>query len=190
MFKSKALRVSFCGLVCLGILIGMLLRHAWPVWFGKIIYLKVQPVDPRDIFRGEYVVLSYDIDRLALLDLPAPENRPRSNLEPRNGTVVYVQLKPVPSRVPGVPMQYKPVSISKTLQPDVINLEGRVGNGRTPSGLDFGINALFLQENKGRQIEDCIRAGKDVFAEIAVSSAGRARVKNLVINGKKVLPEQ
>ncbi len=189
MLKSKAFRISCCGLVCIGVLIGMLLRHAWPVWFGKVIYLKVRPVDPRDMFRGDYVVLSYDIDRFTLLDMPAAGNRPKSDPRFLAGKVFYLQLKSGPSSVPGVPVQYQAVGVSDTLQPNVINLKGRVRDRSFRGNLDYGIDALFLQEHKGREVEEFIRTGKDVFAEITVSSAGRARVKNLIINGKKVLPE-
>src|SRR5262245_39653295 len=31
---------------------------------GRVVTLKVAPVDPRDIFRGDYVILSYEISRL------------------------------------------------------------------------------------------------------------------------------
>ena len=41
---------------------------------GREITLPIIPVDPRDLFRGEYVRLGYDIGRVpvSLLDGPAP----------------------------------------------------------------------------------------------------------------------
>ena len=39
------------------------LREA-DVAFAQHVLLRVAPVDPRDLFRGQYVALSYDISRL------------------------------------------------------------------------------------------------------------------------------
>ena len=43
------------------VLAGMIALHAAPLMFGETIRLKVEPVDPRDVMRGDYVILSYDI---------------------------------------------------------------------------------------------------------------------------------
>jgi uncharacterized membrane-anchored protein len=56
---SKILRFSRFGntaqLVVLG---GMIALHAAPLWFGETVLLKVEPVDPRGLMRGDYVILS------------------------------------------------------------------------------------------------------------------------------------
>lgn len=41
------------------VLTSMILRSARPLVTGDTILLRVIPVDPRDIFRGDYVILSY-----------------------------------------------------------------------------------------------------------------------------------
>lgn len=64
--RRPAIRVLVSGAVCLVILIAMLVINAWPLWYGQSIYLKVQPVDPRDLMRGDYVTLSYPISRLCV----------------------------------------------------------------------------------------------------------------------------
>jgi len=78
MGDRRALAAGAAGGLCLTVLIWMLVAHAWPVWTGETIYLRTRPVDPRDLFRGDYVVLAYDIDRVALSDpaLPLPEAAP------------------------------------------------------------------------------------------------------------------
>ena len=42
----------------------MIAIHACPLVLGERILLKIQPVDPRDLFRGDFVILSYDISRI------------------------------------------------------------------------------------------------------------------------------
>jgi uncharacterized membrane-anchored protein len=47
------------------ILVGMIAVRAIPLVTGQIVLVKVQPVDPRDLFRGDYVILSYDFSRIS-----------------------------------------------------------------------------------------------------------------------------
>src|SRR5262245_66029647 len=47
------------------ILISMIVLDAAPLVLGERIKLRVTPVDPRDLFRGDYVVLNYDFNRIA-----------------------------------------------------------------------------------------------------------------------------
>jgi hypothetical protein len=41
---------------------------------GKVIHLRTAPIDPRDIFRGDYVRLNYEISRIAIDDLKDAED--------------------------------------------------------------------------------------------------------------------
>src|SRR4051812_47061229 len=42
----------------------MIVIHALPLWVGETILLKVEPLDPRDLFRGDFVILNYEINRI------------------------------------------------------------------------------------------------------------------------------
>ena len=63
---SQPLRTMLAGAVCLSILCGVLVVHAWPLWTGQSVLLPVTPVDPRDLFRGEYVRLDTPATRLVV----------------------------------------------------------------------------------------------------------------------------
>src|SRR5262245_60395694 len=63
---SQPVRTLIAGVICLTILSGMLVLHAWPLWTGQPALLPVTPIDPRDLFRGEYVALDTPATRLAL----------------------------------------------------------------------------------------------------------------------------
>ena len=65
MSDHKAIKLAICGGCCMLILVAMLVMHAWPLWTGDAIYIRVQPIDPRDMFRGDYVILSYPISQLS-----------------------------------------------------------------------------------------------------------------------------
>jgi uncharacterized membrane-anchored protein len=144
------------GLMALGVLSGMLVLHAWPLWTGEPIYLRVRPVDPRDLFRGDYVTLGYDVDTLRLRVPPEFRQVPITPPEPgtpaapawpevdpigdwwrpdsvtrgwtaaQHRRTVYLQLRAEASAVPGVPVIHVPVSISDRPVADATNLRGRI----------------------------------------------------------------
>jgi len=47
------------------ILVGLMGFNEANLAFGKSVVLQTAPVDPRDIFRGDYVVLRYEISTLS-----------------------------------------------------------------------------------------------------------------------------
>src|SRR5688500_14793695 len=112
---SLPTRVVVAGAICLAILGGMIVGHAWPLWTGRTVIMRVTPVDPRDPFRGEYVRLGTAANRLRLgASGPATPDDRRIAVrplgggleEPPRGSVVYVQLEPSATG------DYLPVTIS------------------------------------------------------------------------------
>ncbi len=192
--------VLLCGLVCLSVLMGMLVRHAWPLWFGREVYLRVQPVDPRDLFRGDYVILGYPMQRL-WLSAPAVEGPGGGGQVvktvgagwdeplPRDAAV-YVQLEPRANPETGEPHEFhEAVSVSRKPLAGSINLAGRVvyHSGGALS-LRYPIDAYYVQAGTGRDIEQAIRTRKPVYAQVMVSGSGAARVKGLIVEGRRVNP--
>jgi hypothetical protein len=100
---------------------------------------------------------------------------------------VYLQLRPEPTTLAGVPAIHIPVSLSDHPIDGAVNLAGRVLGYADADwiSLDFGIDALFVREGSGRPIEDAIGRRAPVVAEIAVTRTGRARVRALVIDGRR-----
>ena len=62
----KKIIIALCAAVLLQLMVlsGMLVLAAMPLWTGKEIRVKVVPVDPRSLFRGNYARLNYDFSRL------------------------------------------------------------------------------------------------------------------------------
>src|SRR4051812_430578 len=76
------------------ILLGMIALRVVPLITGQTVLVRVVPVDPRDLFRGDYVTLSYDFSRIQpdrVEGLSAMERERRSKWE---GRTVYVPLVP------------------------------------------------------------------------------------------------
>jgi uncharacterized membrane-anchored protein len=59
---------------------------------GTIVHLRTAPVDPRDIFRGDYVRLSYEISRIAANDITDAESREKI----KKGRKIFVSLEKGP----------------------------------------------------------------------------------------------
>jgi uncharacterized membrane-anchored protein len=83
------MRVKFSLLVLLQILLlcGMIAYRQYWIETGERVFLAVRPVDPRDLFRGDYVSLEYEI---SVLDL----DKLSPGVSFRRGEKVYVVLAP------------------------------------------------------------------------------------------------
>jgi uncharacterized membrane-anchored protein len=147
----------------LAFLVAMIAAESVTLMTGDTISLHVRPVDPRDVFRGDYVVLSYDVNRMNPTGVGGW------------GRPVYVTLEPEADgrHWRGVTASYQRPAGGKYL----LGREGPGGWGR----LEFGIEAYYVQQGEGRRWEDAARKGK-LTAEVVVSPWGRAKLKRLRID--------
>lgn len=159
--------VLICGIgFQLTVLAAMVAMPLTTLVTGDTLLLRVVPVDPRDLFRGDYVILSYDFSR------PESGIIPRLEAGKLQEQVVYAVLVP---EVDGKHWRMSHYSLEKPVTGKF--LRGRVNDwGRT----EFGIESYFVQEGEGRMYEEAVRSGK-LSAEVAVDGNGRAVLKRLVI---------
>lgn len=174
------LAIAIVALAQTGVLAGMVVERVRLLKTGREIILPIVPVDPRDLFRGQYVRLSYDISRVptALIDGPLPH---------RNATF-YVVLERIADGA------WKPIKLTRTMpqetSPDRIVLKGRTQFGWLQSRLEagavnfvrYGIESYFVPEGQGPRLEALAR-NKKLAARIAVDGSGNAAIKGLVIDG-------
>jgi uncharacterized membrane-anchored protein len=143
---------------------GMVALEQYSMANAQTVFLNVVPVDPRDFFRGDYVVLGYDFDRVIRRDLPGGSNHPFVSLAPSADGKVWEATQASNSR------------------PDKgIYLEGKI-NRWSAWGFSrplFGIEAFYVQEGQGKQWEKAIRE-KKVLAKVLVAPSGKARLKELI----------
>jgi len=144
-------------------LVGMIGLESAPLWVGTTVVLRVEPVDPRDFFRGDYVILSYDI----------------SQLEPSDqgewGQAVYVALESSADSP-----AWRGVSASHQRPASGLYVTGR----RVPGPwerMQFGIEAFYVQEGQGRAWEQAAQAG-NLLAEVSVAPWGQAKLRRLMID--------
>lgn len=157
---------------------------------GTEVRLRTVPVDPRDLFRGDYVVFSYQISTVEVPD----------SARFRRGETVYVTLRPGPdgfARAEGVSSERQAPAAGTTVIAGRVHAVGscsRTEDGRLDCGtrrrsLDvvYGIESYFVPQGEGRAIERTEKARIEVVA--AVSASGEAAIKRLLIDGKPVHAE-
>jgi uncharacterized membrane-anchored protein len=154
------------------ILVGMIALDGLPLVLGERVKLKVVPVDPRDLFRGDYVVLGYDFSRFDPASFSgAPASARVNGYSPEwVGREVFVSLKPVGDHHEADGKSLKPPTSGPYLR-------GIVSNAWS-NRIDFGIEAYYVQEGEGRRLERLIRE-RQLMAEVAVWH-GHAKLVRLV----------
>lgn len=152
---------------------------------GREIALQVIPIDPRDLFRGEYVILGYDISQISASKGGSEkfaENLPRRAL-------IYVTL--TPGAEGAWVAKELSVDYPKTVAPSDVVMKGyvratfRAGNEASDTvAIRYGIESYFVPEGTGKALEQSVR-DKKIQALVAVANDGTAALKGLVIGGER-----
>lgn len=201
-FQLPAPTRAICaGAICLSIVGGMLVGHAWPLWTGRDVIMNATVDGTRVWAPGEYVRLSTAaaalttgqpagkdaVERTPVRALdpwvaPNPAERPNSINRQLRGKTIYVQLAPVADG------QHVPVSVSLRPVKDALNLRGVVTWALTSGEMrvQYGIDAFYLQEGKAAEMERAFSEKRRVQMQVAIASSGRARIRNLIIDGVPV----
>ena len=172
--------------LALMVMVGM---RQWTLNTGTVILLQTQPVDPRSLFRGDYVHLAYAINQLRLGEVI--DRRPF-----RSHETVYVALKPKarywqpvsvyrqrPSALPGQ------VLIKGEVEPEFF-LSTAGENKNSPQQnqtlrVKYGIEDYFVPEGEGRALQARSSGQNKVDLRIAVDRFGNAGIKAVLVNGKE-----
>lgn len=161
-----------------------------------VVTLKTEPIDPRDIFRGDYVILNYEISRLSLDTLEGDDGFAQ-------GDTIYVELTPAGAI-------WQPVAAwreRRNPSPGNEIIRGRVSwviegrpvtapaDGEEAPCIDcnsatvaYGIESYFVPEGEGRELEDQRNAGS-LTVDVALGSDGEAAIKGLRLDGEPVYEE-
>jgi len=165
------------------VLVGMAVLNGMPLVLGETLLLEVRPVDPRDLFRGDYVILSYTMNDVPCEGIEGiPDTRwSQSDRYAYHGPrrpeeeTVYVTLEPSP-----VTGYYRGTKVSIHRPESGKYIRGvyhrdYYGRGR----IEFsGIQSFYVREGTGRTYEDAARRN-GLSAEISLMSNGHAALRQL-----------
>lgn len=159
-------------LLVLGFMAG---EREWVLRNGETVYLRTQPVDPQDPFRGDYVRLDYEANHVPT-NVAAPNLMGKDDRFSR-GRKVYAVLARDEDGFGKV------TQLTGEQPAGGLFLKGRTGyfySGNPVVGVDYGIEAYFVQQGKGRVIEAGRVRGEvrvPLDMEIAVGHGGVAVLK-------------
>lgn len=145
------------------ILLGMTIQPLLALFWGQEILLETEPIDPRDIFRGDYVRLNYKINQIEVSkgdqDLLQKIDSSESYQKLRNKTI-YVAIKKV-----GDYYSVDFVSLSKPKNQLFITGKYRYNqiglrDREDFMNVDYSLDRFFVPENTGRDLENLARKGQ------------------------------
>lgn len=155
-------------------------EREWIFRTGQPAYLRTAPIDPRDLFRGDFVRLQYEINSVRREDLEAGLSSPGA--ERKRHEVVYTRLRPAGEGL------YEAAGTSARRPEGGLFLRGRTEDswrmGWRGGGhflVKYGIEQLFVEQGSGRDIEK--RRGRrgelqvPMEVEVAVSPSGTAVIR-------------
>ena len=183
-------RTVLAILLLAGALLALVESRASILRSGTEVRLRTAPVDPRDLFRGDYVVLGYEISTLDPARLGGESGF-------RKGDIVYVRL------ANGADGFARAAALSKARPAGEPVIAGRIVSlnacGTNDAGVTdcsqdrrglriaYGLESYFVPEGSGRGIEMTERSRIEIVA--AVAPSGEAAIKRLLIDGKLVHAE-
>jgi uncharacterized membrane-anchored protein len=155
---------------------------------GTEVLLKVEPIDPRDLLRGDYVALGYEISSLPvslIANLPAGQS--------------YIVEGPVTVRLKkGDDGYWRAASVwlgkaSSPVPAGEADIAGHISGGwNTEPGstirVDYGIDRFYVPEGEGLAIQNDIRV-RPFGIRVALAKDGTAQIKALVDGGKTLFEE-
>ena len=141
---------------------------------GKVILLETARVDPRDLLRGDYLILNYKISDVPmnLFSPPVIKDLPR-------GTKVFVALAPATNQfyavVKASTNEFMPAADEVLLKG--ISVWPRWNAATNSIHVEYGLERFYVAEGTGNP------TGK-LTAQVVVPASGRGRVREVFVDGK------
>jgi len=154
-------------------LLGTVITQEYALGHGRAILLETQPVDPRDMMRGDYLMLRYKIS-----DVPTNRFSPPVKRGLPEGTKIFVAL------APGTNQFYEITRASTNefaLAANEVLLKGesanRWWNATNSVHITYGIERYYVAEGTGNP------AGK-LTVQAVVPASGHPKIKEVFVDGK------
>lgn len=164
------------GIFWFAIIGGYIAIKEYVLQTGQEVILKTIPVDPRDLFRGDYVRLRYPISTIDIQQIPSEKYNYKI------GETIFVELV--------IKNNYAEASrITTKHKKGMLAIKGTIKNisqnSNVPTDkklfIEYGIESYFVPEGRGREIEMAV--GKNIDVKITISKSGKAVIKELLLEG-------
>ncbi|WP_394692177.1 GDYXXLXY domain-containing protein [Hyphobacterium sp.] len=157
-------------------LVAMIADHQFRRHIGTEVLLDLEPVDPRDLLAGYYVVITTPLHNLDPSGLEGD-----NQFDP--GDDIFVALEPVADQ------SWRAVSIHRERPQDGLYVYGKVRYARdTTLRARFNLERYYADEATAQALEDRRRANRSSMRLIiAVGDDGSALIRGLEIDGERHL---
>lgn len=151
-------------------LFGMSGYHYYVKTTGKAVRLKTEPVDPRSLFRGDYVRLNYTVNRVERSEV-------NGDIKVTPGETLYVLLTKTGNHWTAKSLHASPPDPGgKTAA--VLRGYYRGADGESVLLEYPSIESYFVPEGTGKKLERL--RGKGLLVEVALGSDGYPVIKELI----------
>jgi uncharacterized membrane-anchored protein len=144
---------------------------------GREVTLAMRPVDPRDLLRGDYVIVNLEINRIDAGLFP-------KGTAFSEGDTAYVLLE---ADADGVG---RPVGVSRQA-PDggKLAIRGYLASppGAATVAMDYGLDAFYVPEGAGKAIEQI--DANQLRLVVALTQSGKSAPLRITLDGKTLLEE-
>ena len=165
MSRRRRIALGAAVLAQLAVPLGLAGLAAADLAFGRELRVVAQPVDPVDIFRGNYVVLRYEISTVTAGFTVRRGERVCVRLHERDGA--WTGSFGVPEAAEGGTV--------------VCGRAQRDAEAGDPVGVEYGIETYYASAERARELERSIARG-ELFAVIDLDEDGGARIERLEVD--------
>lgn len=163
-------------LLQVAVLVFMAAKQEYILASGEKVLLKCRPIDPRSLFSGDYVILTYEITRIDLDSIPVKPGEDRSF---DNNEEIFVALeKPKGGKYWDAVAASRDIAWLKSGHRIVI--AGRIDQYYN---IKYGLEDYFVPQHEGREIEQEL---ENVHVEVSVMPDGSSAISRLFLEGKEV----
>lgn len=178
MTLSLKVKIALIIIIQTLVLFGMVAKKQWTLTYGAPVLLETKPVDPRSLFRGDYVRIRYNISTIDKNSVLKDENLEKNEylfviLEQQGKFWTAVEVR-----------RDRP-----TLKSNQVAVRGLVEYSYGDQlNLKYGIENYFIPEGTGMALERP-KNNEKVTMQIMVDSYGNAAIKQVIVNDKVIYTE-
>ena len=155
------------------ILLGIVAMKYTVLAYGTQVLVRIAPIEPTDPLRGDYAL--FRLTDFEHLEVPA-----YTNLRAGNTVWVPIEKRGTYDAPAGIPSLHEPPGLS--LRGTVTRVDAGANAALRNVHLRYGLEQYYIPERTAQRRP--FPTGTEVYARIAIDSAGNAVVKEIQANGK------
>ncbi len=169
LFKKRGFKYILIFVIFTLLLTSMMAKPVLTLFLGQEIQIKVKAYDPRDIFRGDYIQLAFEIDEISVDKLDSDIRQlSESNLEKNlYNKELYVLVTQQGTYYEVDKVTLKTPKEGLYLKTKFLYAQRHENNEVTGIIVEYPLDKYFVPENTGKELEEKVQKG-EAYATIKV----------------------